>query len=389
MRARAAALEVTGEPVDPDRPTDAGTADPGEESSAKVAGVVAALTALAEEAEARDDLALHNAPATYEFMSRLAELSPSDLAMFLEELQTAPGLSEEVRFRFTHGGLCMLIGDHPEAALDFLTDFEDRIPMHGMEEALIALTLCQLTAEDPGAALQWIAEFEKEHPDASTSNWRKSVGGILAKVDPAEAIRLASELGIERGLGAKMGRSARNHEERTRLIEFLRAHGDDHLRCDAFHGMAWFLVDMGFDRAEPWLKQIQVAPDEAAAIVRGWDSGVTSDTGRWMDWAIEHAEEEAVMKKLRHLMGQWTPRNRQLAEDWLANLEEGRIREVMTAAYAEGITSRDPQAAAKAIASLPQGEERREAARVILYRWPGRGDDRAAFAKREGIELEQ
>lgn len=321
-----------------------------------------------------------------EMFDRLLDYDSAELKLLVGEIRANEGLEKQAKAELTGMILMMMMQQHPEGALTLFTESSDPMDEGRMGSHMIISALGSLAAKDPEAALKWIRENAEDHPELVTDRAKSAVVRGAAAEDPERAIQLAEEWDFEGSVGALLAQGANTPEGRDALLELLRKRKDADLSRTALQGISMQLMQTGFESASKWLESAELSDAEAASLIEGMQPYFAGkDTGSWIEWAADQAEEAAA-KKVPEMMSHWTQSDYRAAGEWLAAAEAGPVKEEAVASYATTVAPYDPEAAAQWVGTLPQGERRREVAAQVLGQWKEGESGREAFAEREGLE---
>jgi hypothetical protein len=336
----------------------------------------------------------HSRDKVFELFGRMTELSGDELESLIDDLQSAPGLTDELRQQYLGFSWVILAELAPAAALQRLGEGgEEWLEDEEILQRVVAKALGEWAAQDPAAALQWAREAGVVLEDAAL----KSLLTGMAQQDPERALESFSELGVvEPGemLRAIAG-AGKTPEARALILAAFRkklaaladAPARDALRAMVLKGMADSLSGEGFGEVSSWISSQKLSPAECEGFAAGLDYEVTGgDTGAWIAW-VERAVPAATRgERVGSLVSQWTQQDYLAAGQWLTQLPAGEARIPAVCAYAETVAEYDPQVAVQWALTLPAGAARVKTMQRIYQNWP-KSDAAAAaqFAREQGF----
>ena len=291
----------------------------------------------------------------------LLKIKEEQIAPLLAALREEPGLDAETRGNLLRTCLQIIANHHPEAALARLLDSTSAEDRMNSADHVAATALHHWAVHDPAAALDWLRRHETSHPELVTDETRRQLLAGVARRDPAQAVRLLDELGIQSlpNLASPLADSARTPQERSALLEALRG-GEKHaeLRTEVLSSMGRHVVAEGFEAATAWLGDAGLDPAEMAAATQFNHAVSGKDTGRWLEWMDGKIPEAAMDKRGGQLVEQWTREDFQAAGAWIQTLPPGRLRDQSLASHAQTLAPHQPEKARQWAMQLPAGPER-------------------------------
>ena len=367
------------------------------ESSRKANEFADELIAFMREMEAADEVGgdmPDREERTFALIEGVLDLSPDEMAILVGRLRAATGIKEQTRIGVLGFSITLLAEDHPEAALGLLT--ESRYMLEDSHEMswVIGSTLEKFATQSPIAALDWIRERGGQFSDHITENTKRSVITGAARSDPAFAISLIEELGIENKTAAldRLAQQTTLPEDRLALLKAVRempdAEGEaspaDHLLKRA----AAEVAQDGFDSALKWIEQATLSASETKAFIDGLRLPATGDeTGKWLDWM--GGAEELPDEHVAALMHDWTQKDYRAAGEWLNGTEEGPLRDTAVLTYATAVTPYDPAGAADWAEGLPDSADRTTLMNSIHAQWAQTDPAAAAaYARKHRLSTE-
>lgn len=362
---------------------------------------VAELFALLKKADAAEDQ--NETDTEFEkIVGRLISLGPEATELLLKDLLADKELRPGNREGILGMMLMKLSSDNPQAVLRLLPDLfailRDKDEDQRMRDGLLTISLTNWGKKDPRAVGKWIRENGPRFPGAINDSIKCGVLSGAATGDPALALSLIDEMGIEDKGHAVMliTRAAGTAEGRTTTLAALRAHlsrspGDDpkgEVIRAAVRELATGAFKEGFGSASKWLQTAGLAPSEMADAGSALEFHHTyNETGQWLDWLGGHLSSDKAGEPIGRIMEKWTELDYQAAGKWLAAAPEGRARSASVQTYAAAVSKYEPETAVQWAMTLPAGKERDATLRQIHQNWPKENAaERDAFAKEHGIE---
>lgn len=296
-------------------------------------------------------------------IARFMELSPAQIKVVIAEMKESPDLDDEMRRNMLGFSIMMLASEQPEAAVAIYTESADIKGLGDMGSHVVATALGKWAEKDPLAAMEWVKKNSEKHSDLITEDTKAAILAGAAKQDPKLALGMVEDLGIkeERKVAEGLAGSARTPEERTALLQTLRAEKKDGLATSALGSMGGQLTSEGFESSQAWLSSAKLSEKETEAIAQGissWQAG--ADTGKWVEWMNGKVPNDTLIRKTDELVRQWTKNDYKAAGEWIGTLADGTAKNAAIKSFAITVAPYEPEAAAQWANSLPAGKERDE-----------------------------
>lgn len=326
----------------------------------------------------------------------LLDLDGSQLKLLVVELREAPGLSADTRSGMIGFTVMMLANDHPATALNLLAESSDILKESGMSRHVVASALQKWAQSDPKAAIEWTRKNAKDHPEMVTDETKKGILAGAAKIDPALAFTLMSELDLKdaNSLGNSIAESASTPEQRTAVMAALRNHLktlDDKERLatlnNTMSSLSGKAAQDGFTAGAAWVESAKLSEEEREGFANGMNYWQTKgDTGKWIEWMDGKLPAEKLDGKIQSMMTQWTENDYKAAGQWLNDSKDGAMKNSAIRSYAGAVAPYEPATAAEWALTLPESPERKELLDNIHRQWKGKDAAAAAkFAQQNGL----
>lgn len=326
----------------------------------------------------------------------ILDLDANQLKVLVNEVRDAPDMSADMRSGMVGFAVMMLANDHPATALNLLAESSDLLKESGMSRHVVAGALQKWAESDPKAAIEWTRKNAKDHPEMVTDETKKGILAGAARLDPALAFTLVTELDLKDGssLGSAVAEAANTPEQRTAVMAALREHlktldGKDRLAMlsttmSALGGKA---AQEGFSASTAWLGSTNLSAEEFEGFANGisyWQA--KGDTGKWLDWMDGKVPADKLDNKVRSLMDQWTQQDYKAAGQWINDTKDGPVKNAAIRSYANSVAPYEPASAAEWALTLPENPERQELLGTIHAQWVKKDPAAAAkFAKENGL----
>jgi hypothetical protein len=408
LAAQAANLGISVDPANPAAPASSTNFNRGqrEDPKAKIKTYAADLIAFGKEMEASGKSAAAPEPTSkarlLELMDRAATFNAAELKALIAELRATPGLSEEERRGFIQFPLELLAASNPQAALAFIGDPTNSAEDRQANSRAAGIALKKLASQDPAQAAAWLLENSTKNPELATNDAKRQIiQGATAK-DPALAFKLVAELGLKPDDESitSILRAIKTPADRdttyAALKEYLKTIDDETARKKVFtYGVfvaSANAIQEGFGPGSKWIADQKFGDAELSVLAaQSFIIAIKpAETGQWIDWIGENLPTEKFQSAIRHLVSQWTIADYKTAGEWLAASPAGPAKNVSVQAFAETVSSYEPEAAAQWAVTLPAGEARDTTLRTIYQNWP-KTDPAAtaaaeAFAQQHGLK---
>lgn len=304
-----------------------------------------------------------------ETLGRFMDLNPAQIKAVIAEFKESTDVDDEMRRGMIGFSIMMLANDQPEAALTLATE---SVGIKGMEDMLghtVSTSLGKWAEKDPLAAMDWVKKNSEKYSKLITEDTKAAILAGAAKQDPKLALGMVNDLGLKEPhqVANGLARSARSAEERTALLQTLRAdksQGD--VAKSTLNALGGQLTNEGFEASQAWLSSATLSKEESQSIAQGissWQAG--ADSGKWIEWMNGKVPDDTLKQKTDELVQQWTRTDYKAAGEWIGTLEDGTAKNSAIKSFARTVAPYEPEAAAQWANSLPEGKERDELLETI------------------------
>lgn len=299
-----------------------------------------------------------------ELKSRLGELDPTGIRLFMEECSNDPDLTLQIRRSLNNYVQKVFIWKYPVEVARLMTQSPAQF---GIGDAGIY---------DPFEYLVYYYSGEK--PDLRT------VFQCLSEAPPEFQSRY---------IGQSTKYATGSPSRRAELLEKMRSFATTPEQRDLVNGQ---MSDVVFGRPDArgsfielssWIASANLSSEELVAATRNMPNHVrVGETGQWLDW-LGMSEIPAAFSKARayELAARWTENDYAAAGKWLNSAPDSPVKSAVASAYAVKSYPYDRQGAIKWIETLPQGPDRSKALSAIYQNLPEDSDEAAAFASEFGL----
>ncbi|MEO8617157.1 MAG: hypothetical protein ABI600_18610 [Luteolibacter sp.] len=367
----------------------------------------AALIAFAKEMEAMEKSGKHQSDDAMAFqkrilelMDKMAALDSEGIKILIAQIRATTDLKEDTRKGIIGFSIMTLATDHPQAALALFTESGDLLKDNGMMgKQVISSALARWAQDDPQSALEWVRKNSELHPDLVTDDAKQGIIKGAAINDPKLAFKLIDELKSpdeNDSAVREIVRAAKTDEDRTATLAALRDHLgtiSDKAKAEKFQSntiksLASNVAETGYDSAQKWLATAKLSPEELAAFAQGvGQSGKNADTGNWVQWIGANLPASDIKSTITSMVWGWTRNDYAAAGKWLSSTPDGPAKNISVKAYAESVSSYEPDVAAQWAMTLPAGKDRDQTLENIHSNWPKTdAAGAAAFATEHGIK---
>jgi len=297
-----------------------------------------------------------------ETLSRFMELNPAQIKAVIEEFKASQDLDDETRRGIVGFAIMMLANDQPEAAIAIYTESSDMKGLEDMGSHVITSAIGKWAEKDPLAAMEWVRKNSEKHAKLITEDTKAAILAGAAKQDPKLALGMVNDLGLKESRQVANGlvRSARSAEERTALLQTLRADkSQSEVAKSTLSALGGQLTNEGFEASQAWLSSANLSKDETVSIAQGissWQSG--ADSGKWIEWMDGKVPDDILKAKTDDMVQQWTRNDYKAAGEWIGTLQDGTAKNSAIRSFATTVAPYEPEAAEQWANSLPEGKER-------------------------------
>lgn len=333
-----------------------------------------------------------------EIAGRLKAADAKSLRALASQLRSDSGIDDSIRRTLILWAMQVLAIGRPHTALDLFSDSYDLLKGARMSDMAIVSPMRNWAMDDPVAAAGWVEEIGGKHPELVSEYAKSELIAGAACNDPGLAFQLIAKLGFAEPGSAFVAvvRAATTPQGRTACLSGLRSYLGDHADAKSRASAKRAMVSLaaaaagdGFESGSRWITESKLPPDVLQRIpdhlVLAGKNG--TDTGRWIEWFGQTIQPETGSRIIGNLAAQWTRDNPQAAGNWLVTAPDGPAKIVSIQAYAETVSTYDPETAAKWAMTLPAGTERDRTLKIIHQNWPpadSAGKD--AFAREHEIK---
>jgi len=299
-----------------------------------------------------------------ELKSRLAELDPTGIRLFMEECNNDPGLTLQIRQSLNNYVQKVFIWKYPVEVARLMTQSPAQF---GIGDARIY---------DPFEYLVYYYSGEK--PDLGI------VFQCLAEAPPEFQSRY---------IGQSTKYATGSPSRRAELLEKMRSFATTPEQRDLVNGQ---MSDIVFGRPDArgsfielsdWIASVDLSSGELVAATRNLPNKVRiGDTGQWLDWlGTNEMPDDVSENRAYELAARWTEKDYKAAGKWLNKASDSRVKSAVASAYAVKSYPYDPEGALKWIETLPQGPDRSKALAAIYQNIPKDDGEAGAFASEFGL----
>jgi hypothetical protein len=105
------------------------------------------------------------------------------------------------------------------------------------------------------------------------------------------------------------------------------------------------------------------------------------ETGQWIEWMGANFSVQASQKKVDEMFNHWTRNDYQAAGHWLTTAPDVPTKHTAIRAYANAISSYEPESAVQWAMTLPPDQDREVVLKKIYQNWPKKDDVSKAAAE--------
>lgn len=301
--------------------------------------------------------------------SRLGTLTPEEIELFMDELNSNPDLNLQLRKALNNFVQKVFIWNHPIEMARMMGQAPKQFGI-GVEGIY-----------DPFEYLVYY--YSGENTDLPT------VFQCLSEAPPefqAKYIGISTRFGADRP------------SMRAELLEEMRSFAKTPEQEELVKGQ---LRDLVFGRPDArgafvelsdFIASANLSSEELVAATRNMQNNVrVSETGQWLDWLAKTGMPVEVSgERAFELATRWTEKDYQAVGQWLNSSPASPERTAVAGAYAAKAYPYDPESAMKWIETLPQGPDRTKALESIYQtiQKDENYDQKAveAFAREHGFE---
>ncbi|HEY1120900.1 MAG TPA: hypothetical protein VGE67_04850, partial [Haloferula sp.] len=283
------------------------------------------------------DMAAKEAPNLRErsedVMLAIGAMSNAEFRRYIKAVKASPELSEAERNDHCKFALAALIDRRPADGLTIYTESDEWAKL-GIETRYVSGALRRWAMEDLAGSLAWLRETISERPTLVEDEAKYGMIRTAAKTDPAQALSLISEFGIDPPSNSTQGiiGVADTPEKRLKALQALRAYlpsikdrSDRNQAGDyAIAVLGRLLAKDGVEAGIQWAESAGLTASEVWSL--GSDIGNDvhpGDEARWIEWFDSKLEDKYCGRPIRHVMGYWAKRDHKAAAAWLNNAPEG------------------------------------------------------------------
>jgi hypothetical protein len=299
-----------------------------------------------------------------ELKSRLGELDPAGIRLFMEDCNNNPGLNAQIRQSLNVYVQKVFIWKYPIEMARMMSQSPEKF---GIGDARIY---------DPFAYLVYY--YSGENPDLPT------VFRCLSEAPPEFQSKY---------IGQATKYATDSPSRRAELLEEMRSFATTPEQKELVNGQ---LSELAFGRPDvkgsfieltDWIGSAKLSSDELVAATKGMQDKVrVGETGQWLDWLAKSDVPEKVSKERAfELAARWTEKDYLAAGQWLNNAPDSPEKTAAVSAYAAKAYPYDPEGAMQWIQTLPQGPDRSKALETIYQDMPKDSDAAKAFASEFGF----
>jgi hypothetical protein len=365
------------------------------EQEAEAKAVALNIIAYAKEIEAIDGIGgqrhANFERRTMEITEQMMLLDISQLKIVLTELRATKDLSDALREEMIRSVIYTFASENPRAALALFTDSPDLFQDTNQAQ-MIPWIFSEWGKDDPMATLEWVRANETKHPDLVTEEAKTKMIEGIANKDPQLALKLMEEFGIKdsKPLISSMMESAKSSEERTSALNTLRGHlatiQDEKKRGEIAGQLSEIgrgIVEGSFEVGSKWITGSKLNDSELDAVMKGIIAHRLDhkNTAQWVEWMGKNLPEAKSRSQIDQLFGQWTKDDYQAAGKWLTTAPAGTTKNTAIRAYANVLSSYEPEAAVQWAMTLPADKDREATFKTIYKNWPKKDETSKAAAE--------
>jgi hypothetical protein len=308
--------------------------------------------------------------------SRLAELDPTAIKLFMDECNSNPDLNLSIKRDINFYVRTFFIAKYPIEMARMISKSPE---LFGINDK----TVPEGYIQDPFRHLVYYYSYEKKD--------LQLVFQCLAESPPAFQSKY---------IGGALQFYADSPSQRTELLEEMRYFATTPEQKELVNGQ---LSDLAFGRPDvkgsfvelsEWLGSANLSSDELVAATKGMQDKVrVGETAQWLDWlAKSDVPDEIAKERAFELATQWTEKDYLAARTWLNSAPDSPEKTAVASAYAAKAYPYDPENAMKWVQTLPQGPDRSKALQTIyqgMQKSKTFDYDREvveAFAREHGLE---
>ncbi|MCX6873245.1 MAG: hypothetical protein NTW21_05470 [Verrucomicrobia bacterium] len=301
--------------------------------------------------------------------SRLEELDPSAIKLFMDECYNNPDLNLRIKRDLNFYVRTVFISKYPFEMARMMSKSPELFGINdkAMPEGYI---------QDPFKHLVYYYSYERKDIQL--------VFQCLAESSPESQSKYIS--------GA-LEFYTDSPPQRTELLEEMRAFASTPEQVELVKRELSELV-FGRSDAKPtfievsdWLESANLSSDELVGATKDMQEKVrVGETAQWLDWlARTEIPDEVSKERAFELATQWTEKDYQAVGKWLNSSPDSPEKTAVACAYAAKAYPYDPEGAMQWIQTLPQGTDRSKALETIYQGMPKDSDAAKAFASDFGL----
>jgi len=353
---------------------------------------------------ARQRIVIPSREEASETEKRIALLDPRQRKVFLAGVLAAMESDPSIAADRVIGMLTDLARQDPRVALELFAHHHDVLKRELGAGEVISAAIDAWAKDDPLGAASWLKKHSPLFPEALSSQTTYNLFRAAAAKEPRMAFQLIATMGLDESASHDAVHSivtaARTDETRNTTLAALRDCKSGKLGGDVARkvaaGMiryfAWSFREEGFQATTRWLASANLDAVEMGQFLECLFSNPDemNDESRWIDWLDKNASSEVATLGISRIMGRWTEQDYEAAGEWLRNAPESDGKSAAVLGYVDAIAPYLPDSATDWAMTLPSGDERDRAVKMIQHHLPktNDGEKRAAeaFAQEHGIE---
>lgn len=300
-----------------------------------------------------------------ELKSRLGELDPAGIRLFMEECNNDPELNVQIRQALNNFVQKVFIQGYP---IEMARMMSQSPAQFGIGDARIYDQFSYL-----------VYYYSGENPDLRT------VFNCLSEAPPEFQSKY---------IGQSTKYATDSPLRRAELLEEMRNFAATPEQKELVKGQ---LSDIVFGRPDArgsfielsdWIASANLSSDELVAATRNMQNNVrVGETGQWLDWlANSEVTDEVSRERAFELASRWTEQDYQAAGKWLNTAPDSPEKSAFASAYTIKSYPYDPEGAMQWIQTLPQGPDRVKTLEIIYQAMPKDSDAAKAFASEFGLK---
>lgn len=396
----AAEAALLGLPPDGSRPSRSARPDRGElDAEAKRLSI-----AWLELPRARQRIVIPSREEASETEKRIALLDPRQRKVFLAGVLAAMESDPSINTDRVIRALADFARQDPRAALELFARHHDLLKRELGAGDVVSAAIDAWAKDDPSGAADWIKKHSPLFPEALSAQTTYNLFRAAAAKDPRQAFQLIATMGLDDDASQDAVHSivtaAKTDEARNTTLAALRDCKEGKLGGDGARkiaaGMiryfAWRFRDEGFQATTHWLAGANLDTVEMGDFLESLRKGSEGmgDESRWIDWLDKHAPPKVASLEIPQIMERWTEQDYEAAGEWLRNAPESAGKSTAVLGYIHAIAPYLPDSAMDWATTLPAGNERERAIKVVYDNLPKTSDEEKqaaeAFAKDHGLE---